>query len=225
MNKGDITKNLLVDLVVKFNQNIVSKDQPLPTGKKKGEDKARLEKELVSAAKELLQPGDEQFFDETDITLMNALGINFARLTKTTPLVGESAETTECNLEDEVTPPAVEEAPVEAPTTPVKKKRGAKKAKTVPTEEHAPAEKAVAAATPKAKKKNDVEKDRFGFGMNTIMHTVAQAVVDAGAKGITVKEIKELSWNTRKDAYKAYWMKLVDGGFAEFKDGTIKIVK
>ena len=128
MNSGDVTKTMLEGLVVKFNANIVSKDQPLPDGKKKGETKARLEKELVSAAKELLQPGDEQFFDETDIALMNALGINFARLTKTTPLVGESAETTECNLEDEVTPPAVEEAPVEAPTTPVKKKRGAKKA-------------------------------------------------------------------------------------------------
>jgi len=83
MNKGDVTKTMLEGLVSKFNNNIVDKEQPLPTGKKKGDTKNKLEAELVGAANELLQPGDEQFFDEQDIDLMQAVGIDFAGLTGT----------------------------------------------------------------------------------------------------------------------------------------------
>ena len=127
MNKGDVTKTMLEGLVSKFNNNIVDKEQPLPTGKKKGDTKNKLEAELVGAANELLQPGDEQFFDEQDIDLMQAVGIDFAGLTGTGGSEAPEEVIDEAPAEEEVVEEeVVDEAPAakeEKPKPKPKKKK------------------------------------------------------------------------------------------------------
>jgi len=67
------------------------------------------------------------------------------------------------------------------------------------------------------------EKDRYGFRLDSIKHQIALAVEAVGENGITVKEIKALPWNVRKDSYKAYWMEMVDNGFASFDGSKVTI--
>jgi len=120
MNKSDVTKAMLEGLVLKFNMNIVSKEQPLPTGKKRGETKDKVEAELIGAANELLQPGDEQFFDDSDIDLMTTIGIDFVGLTGVPggsgSLISDSASPSEApNDEPVVEEPVVEVKEKKAP--------------------------------------------------------------------------------------------------------------
>ena len=73
----------------------------------------------------------------------------------------------------------------------------------------------------KIKQEGGPGKDVYGFRIDSKMHLVALVVEEGGAEGVEVKDIKDADWNVRKNSYKSYWMKIVDGGFAEFKDGRI----
>ena len=65
------------------------------------------------------------------------------------------------------------------------------------------------------------EKDAYGFRVDSIMHKVALMVEKGGTEGVTVKDIRSAEWNVRKNSYKSYWMKMVENGFAECRDGRI----
>ena len=103
ITKSDVTKTMLEKVVKVFNKEILDRNDQLPTGKKRGETKSKLEKELVSAANELLQKGDEKFFDEFDIDVMIAIGIDFGKLT------GWEAGKAEEEIEEEIEEAETEE--------------------------------------------------------------------------------------------------------------------
>ena len=96
---------------------------------------------------------------------------------------------------------------------PVRKGKKAKAEKT-PKQPKQPKEK-------KAKASN--ERDIYGYSLNSIKHLIAIAVESAGKAGITIKEIKELPWNTRKNNYKSYWIEMIANGFATLKEDRIFI--
>ncbi len=81
MNKKDLTKQLLENVAAKFNEHIISEDEPpIPTGdaaKKVNKDK--LSVEIKETAEDLLQEGDEQFFLAKDFEILTLLGVDLKK--------------------------------------------------------------------------------------------------------------------------------------------------
>ena len=185
MNKSDVTKSMLEDLVKKFNDNIVSKEEPLPTGKKKGEIKVLLEAELIGAANELLQPGDEKFFDAHDIELMSTIGIDFAALTGVgaEPISGSEAspspaETDVGATEEVQTEEVVEEATEETEAEETKAPEAEEKPKKVKKEKK-----------PKAEK--NFWGHRVGSGTDIIDQVLIKMIEGKEDAQVSVKEIAD----------------------------------
>jgi hypothetical protein len=126
MNKQEVTKPMLVTLAKKFNASICDpSDPPLPTGKKKGETVEVMIKEITDAANDLLQPGDEKFFDDKDIEAMVALDIDFAKLTQ-----GDvSSDDTQGDENAEATQEETKEKPTAKPKSGGRGKAAAAKSK------------------------------------------------------------------------------------------------
>ena len=227
MNKSDVTKAMLAGLAKTFNAKIVAPDEPLMDGTKKTHTVKAMTTEIIETANELLTPEDKDKFSTDEIELMRVLDIDVANLFGTA-----------CVCEDEkIDEPIVEESPIIEKAA--KKKSGKAKTKVEPVVETKPVEpepeKKVAETkkpkkekekeTTKTESKSDNGKDRYGFRIDSIMHKVALIVESGGKEGVTVKDIRDASWNVRKNNYRAYWAEMIVRGFAEFKDDKIKLVK